>query len=166
MSYPGGQQFDPYSGQSVPHQYGGGSTYRGLGAFDEPPRRSRKPIVLGVVAALITVGLGFGAYYLVSDDTDRSKQSQQQTPAPPASGSSAPPSSGSPESSGTSTRGGTKTAPVVEGWQVVASSKDGAAFDVSQDWEVETPDTLTGFENGDGVRSIMHSVATYRSGFC
>lgn len=55
---------------------------------------------------------------------------------------------------------------MVPGWQPVLSQKEGAIFDVPDDWTVESPGTLTGFEDGAGRKVIMHGVATYRDGFC
>lgn len=164
MSYPGGQQFDPYSGESVPHQYGGGSTYRGLGAFDEPPRPNRKPIVLAVVAVLVIAGAAVGAYFLSTSDGGENPQANRP---PVQTSSSAPPStSSSPPGTETSAPADLKADPVVDGWQVAISPKEAVAYDVSDDWSVESPGTLTGFEDGNGRRVIMHGVSTYRSDFC
>lgn len=172
MSYPGGEQFDPYSGEPVPHQYGGepvhqyggGSTYRGLGAFDEPPRPNRKPLVLAVVAVLVVAGAAVGAYFL-SASGDDDGENPQAVPPPVRTSSSAPPSTSSSQPE-TTTPTDLKADPVVDGWQVAISPKEAVAYDVSDDWTVESPDTLTGFEDGNGRQVIMHGVSTYRSDFC
>jgi len=168
MSYPGGpHQYDPYSGQSVPHDYGA-SAYRGLGAYDpEPPRRNRTPVVLAVVAALVLLGGGGAAGYFLTSGSDEPDDRSQQVPPTSTTSSSAVPSSTSSSPPTTSrTKRFAKVEPVVPGWQPVLSQKEGAIFDVPDDWTVESPDTLTGFEDGSGRQVIMHGVATYREGFC
>lgn len=172
MSYPGGQQYDPYSGQPVPPEYGQQpqqSAYRGLGAYDEPPPpRSRTPIVLAVVAALLLLGgAGVGVYFLTRDvDGSDSDALTPPTPQTSTTSSSAPPSSSTSSPSTSSTKRYTEVEPYVAGWQPVVGPREGAAFDVPDGWTIETPDTLAGFEDGNGRQVLMHSTATYREGEC
>ncbi|WP_028850302.1 hypothetical protein [Thermocrispum municipale] len=170
MSYPGGEH-DPYSGQPVPHYYGGGSTYQGLGAFDQPPRRPRTPLIIGVVTAIVLVAGGVGVYFLATggEDEPQNVATESSTSAPPSTTSQSPitstessPPPDDPPSGGESSN----LKPVVAGWKAVFSAREGAAFDVSKNWTVEPPDALAGFEDKTGLRVVMHGIATYRDGFC
>ncbi|MFO7191843.1 MULTISPECIES: hypothetical protein [Thermocrispum] len=167
MTYPGGEH-DPYSGQPVPHYYGSGSTYQGLGAFEQPPRRSRTALVAGVVTALVLAGGGAAAYFLTTggDESPEAAPATSTSAAPTTAQSSSPPPTSSLAPPTTQSAGSSRVKAVVEGWAPVFSAREGAAFDVSEDWTVEDPGVIAGFEDDSGIRTAMHGVATYRDGFC
>src|SRR5690606_15788909 len=160
MTYPGGEH-DPYSGQPVPHYYGSGSTYQGLGAFEQPPRRSRTALVAGVVTALVLAGGGAAAYFLTTggDESPEAAPATSTSAAPTTAQSSSPPPTSSLAPPTTQSAGSSRVKAVVEGWAPVFSAREGAAFDVSEDWTVEDPGVIAGFEDDSGIRTAMHGVA-------
>jgi hypothetical protein len=58
----------------------------------------------------------------------------------------------------------------VPGWKVVINPKWGTAFDVPADWEIESPDTITGFEDDKDTSGkpliTMSAPAYYKSKWC
>lgn len=144
------------------------STYQGLGAFSAPgggpdPSR-RKWIVAAVVALVLALGGGATAYFLTRDG---SAEADDPPPAPPTSTTTSPTSTTTGPTSTTTTPGTTELEPTVAGWQAVASAKADAAYDVPDDWRVESPDYISGFEDDGGELQVaIHGVSTYKPKAC
>jgi hypothetical protein len=58
------------------------------------------------------------------------------------------------------------TAPTIAGWRPVVSDDHPSAFDVPEDWTVEGPGVIVGFEAPDGELLALHGVGRFRSNFC
>lgn len=58
--------------------------------------------------------------------------------------------------------------PKVAGWWPVVHAKRGIAYDVPHDWEVESADTIVGFEDvgKDKKTLVMTGAAEYAAGYC
>jgi hypothetical protein len=128
------------------------STYQGLGAFSpddaRKPGRNRTTLVVGVIVTLLLVGGGAATvFFLTRDDPPRA----DDPPKPPPTTATTPATSGKP----------------ADGWQDVVSAKDVAAYDVPEDWRVESPEFVTGFEGGSGkLQQGLHGVSTYKPEAC
>ncbi|MQA96101.1 MAG: hypothetical protein GEV11_16160 [Streptosporangiales bacterium] len=56
--------------------------------------------------------------------------------------------------------------PKVKGWQPVVHAERGLAYDVPEDWDVNSAGTIIGFENKNGPLVAMRGSADYQRGFC
>ncbi|WP_157182902.1 hypothetical protein [Sciscionella marina] len=105
-----------------------------------PPRRGIRPgVLVSVVAVVVAAAIAVGVVFLMRGSTGEGER-QRALPAPSSSATS-PPSS--------SSHAPANVAPVVPGWQVVASTKKGLAYDVPPGWTVESPGTVIGYERPD-----------------
>lgn len=121
--------YDPY-GQYNPYQTGGFPA-QGFGP-PPPPRRSKLPMILGVLAIVIIVGAVVAIVLVNRDESPTAGPSDTTTPSTPNSPgrSSDTPTSRKPSTDPSKGREGK------EGWQVVDNTADaGLAYEVPEDWE-------------------------------
>ncbi|MPZ85213.1 MAG: hypothetical protein GEV28_34430 [Actinophytocola sp.] len=143
---PNQYQADPYAqpnpyGQGGYDQYGQYNPYQtgGFPAQDfgppPPPRRSKLPMILGVLAIVIIVGAVVAIVLVNRDDSPTAGPSDTTAPSTPESPGK---SSDNPPSSDPS--GPSKGPEGKEGWQVVDNTADaGLSYEVPGDWEL-SPD--------------------------
>ncbi|MFE6158252.1 hypothetical protein ACFQ7F_04945 [Streptomyces sp. NPDC056486] len=156
---PQGQWSAPTAPMGVPQQPGG-SGGGGNG--------SRTKLVAVIAATAVVVAAGVTGFLVLGGDKDDEADAKpSESPAEPASKKPDPATGGGEDARGTNK--GPK--PVVKGWQVVVNPKWGTAFDVPADWEVQTDDTLIGFEDASkGAEAkpliTMSAPAYYKSKWC
>src|ERR1044072_2017830 len=137
--FPGqGYRTDPYGNpqQQHPcgqHPYGQYNPYQ-TGGFGEPdfspaPKRSKAPMIFGVLAIVIIVGAGIAVGLVNRGGGDENAgpagTSSEQQPPPSSGGKSAPPSSGGPSEPGGK-----------DGWQTIDNTADsGLTYQVPPDWK-------------------------------
>ncbi|MFF9773707.1 hypothetical protein ACF1HJ_08550 [Streptomyces sp. NPDC013978] len=125
---------------------------------------NRTKLIAIIAATAVVVAAGVTGFLVLGGDGDKDKSKTQSAP----SASSSPTASESPEDNPRGEDAGAK--PTVEGWKVVVNPKWGTAFDVPADWEVQSPDTITGFEDaekGDGSPFIVMSApAILKERYC
>ncbi len=194
MSTPGGPywqepqpqyQVDPITGQPSGYQPQGYQPqqggYQGFGMYPQggppmpPPKPNRTPLIVSLVV-LVVVAIGVVTTLLVVDNDD-----DQPIAGPPSTTETTTTTAKSPSTTrrptSTTRRPTTsstptevdqiKVDPVIAGWQGVLSYKEGVAYDVPKDWEVETPGTIVGFEDNAGKpTAVMHGVTTYKPDAC
>lgn len=139
---PGYQQPNPYQ-QPGQTQWGSPSP---LGT-PQPPNgpgggNRTKFIAIGAATAVVVAAGVTGALVLGGkkhDSAGGNRPSASASSSKQASPSSAP-ASDNPRGAGTDK-------PTVAGWKVVINPKWGTAFDVPPDWDVQSPDTLMGFDD-------------------
>ncbi|MGW7070809.1 hypothetical protein ACWGII_33745 [Streptomyces sp. NPDC054855] len=186
---PGYQQPNPYQqpGYQQPSPYpqqGPGQPDRPQGQWSAPTapmgmtpqpggdggggNGNRTKLIAVVAATAVVVAAGVTGFLVLGGDKDDEASGKPDKKSPAKSASQKP----SPTDDGGTERGtdnGPK--PVVKGWQVVVNPKWGTAFDVPADWEVQTPDTLIGFEDAEkGAEAkpliTMSAPAYYKSKWC
>jgi hypothetical protein len=171
---PGHQQPNPYQQQG---QWSAPTAPTGVGP--QPPAGNggggngggnQTKVVAIVAATAVVVAAGVTGFLVLGGGDDKA-DSADAKPSKSASASKKPATD--PATGGGEDERGTDNGPkpVVKGWQVVVNPKWGTAFDVPADWEVQTPDTLIGFEDaakGAGAKPIitMSAPAYYKSKWC
>ncbi|AJE86978.1 hypothetical protein SLNWT_6602 [Streptomyces albus] len=175
---PGYQQGNQYQqpGQQ-PGQPGGWSAPTvPMGSPPPPPNGGngkQTKIVAIVAAAAVVVTAGVTGFLVLGGDKDDEAKDDKGKDKPSASASAKPseePDS-TPTGGGDNPRGGgNDLKPTVAGWQVVVNPKWGTAFDVPPDWELQSPDTLIGFEDDKSTTGkpliTMSAPAYYKSKWC
>ncbi|MCP2304222.1 hypothetical protein [Actinokineospora globicatena] len=144
-------QVDPLTGRPV--------AYQGFGMYEPPPPPPRKTPLYVFLALLLVVALGvvFMVIKMSADDAEP-LATTAQTPPPTTSRSATTRSTTTTSPMPASAR----IAPTIPGWQGVLSPKEKAAYDVPQDWKVETPGTVVGFDDHKGTLvAVMHGATTY-----
>jgi hypothetical protein len=115
---------------------------------------NRTKLVAIVSATAVVVAAGVTGFLVLGGDKDKDEASAK-------SSSSASPSPTASESTEDNPRGEDAGAkPTIAGWKVVVNPKWGTAFDVPPEWAVQSPDTITGYEDdkkGDGSPLIVMS---------
>jgi hypothetical protein len=170
-------QVDPITGQQVQPgtpQYGGyggygqpGGGYGQVGPGYQmpppgPPKPNRTPLIVAAIVFVVAVVGVVTTLFLVNNGNNKHDASGPRTSVQPTSHSTPTAASTS-----LSPEGDVPTSPVIPGFQGVKSQRDGAAYDVPADWKVETPDTLTGFEDNNGKPvAVIHAVSTYKPDAC
>ncbi len=138
-----------------------------------PPRKSGSKTalwaVLGVSALVIAVGT-VTAVAMSSDDSSSTAADGSTTPsmvsaltttgAPPTTSKAKPTTTTKP------TGAAAGVAPVIEGFQVVASPDRGAAYDVPPSWKVATESTIGGFGEPPGDSVIGKGYASDGRDYC
>ncbi|SDC32113.1 hypothetical protein [Actinokineospora iranica] len=192
MSTPGGPywqeqhpqyQVDPLTGQPVsqqPQQTGfQGGGYQGFGMYPqrqpEPPKPNRTPLIVTLVVVVVVAIGAVTTLLLVNRDSDDpapvaapSSSAEKTTADRPTATRKPVTSSPRPTTSTTPTDvSQIKVDPVISGWQGVLSPKEGVAYDVPKDWEVEKPSVIVGFDDNEGKpTAVMHGVSTYKPEAC
>ncbi|OIJ88589.1 hypothetical protein [Streptomyces colonosanans] len=138
---PGFQQPNPYQ-QPGPSQWDGPTV---VGSPDGGGGGNRTKLVAIVAATAVVVAAGVTGFLVLGSNKDDNAGGDKNTHAPTSTSQSATPS----ESSSDDSRGAETEKPTIAGWKVVINPRWGTAFDVPPDWNVESPDTLIGFEKHD-----------------
>jgi hypothetical protein len=134
--FPAQSGYDPYA----PDQYGQYNPYQpgGYPDFSPPPKRSKLPMILGVLAIVIIVG-AVVTIVLVNrnggNQTAGPADTSSEQPAPPSKDQSSapPPSSGEP--------GGR------DGWQTIDNTTDsGLTYQVPPDWKESSQPRASGLD--------------------
>lgn len=175
---PGYQQPNPYQ-QEQPGQQSGQQwsvPTVPMGAASPPPNddRRKNTIIAIVAATAVVVAAGVTGFLVLGGDKEdtaggdgKGKKTKEPSATAPKAPGSGDPSGGSDDNP---RDGSNAPKPVVKGWQVVVNPKWGTAFDVPKDWELQSPDTLIGFEDAkksDGKPLItMSAPAYYKSKWC
>ncbi|EKX65547.1 hypothetical protein PV416_29545 [Streptomyces ipomoeae] len=136
----------------------------------EPPGGgggNRTKLIAIVAATTVVVTAGVTGFLVLGGDKDEQADGGNGKGSTPSASASKEPS---PSASTEESRSADGPEPTIEGWKVVINPKWGTAFDVPADWEVETPGTFIGFEDGkkgDGSVLIgMSAPAILKSEWC
>ncbi|MGW6021354.1 hypothetical protein [Streptomyces sp. NPDC055099] len=173
---PGYQQPNPYQ-QPGPGQQGQWSVPTApMGVTQQPGgdggggNGNKTKLVAVIAATAVVVAAGVTGFLVLGGDKD-DEADAKPSKSPATSGAKKP--GADPATGGGEDERGTDKGPkpVVKGWQVVVNPKWGTAFDVPADWEVQTPDTLIGFEDASkepGAKPLitMSAPAYYKSKWC
>ncbi|MEV6651732.1 hypothetical protein [Streptomyces sp. NPDC051219] len=155
------QQPGPYQ-QSTNPQWNVPTTP--LGTPRPPQGGGRKTTTVAIVAAAVVVVVAAVTGVLVfkdnGDDVDTAGGDGKQSASP------SEPAGDTPSSPAANPRDGSTGSekPLIAGWKVVVNPKYGTAFDVPPEWEVQTPDTYTGFADAkkdDGAPMISMSAPAF-----
>ncbi|WP_200300862.1 hypothetical protein [Streptomyces adelaidensis] len=117
---------------------------------------NRTKLVAIVAASAVVVAAGVTGFLVLGGDKEKTQTQTQSSPSPSPSVS---------ETATDNPRGDEAGAkPTIDGWKVVVNPKWGTAFDVPAEWDVKSPDTFIGFEDGakdDGSVLIGMSAPAY-----
>ncbi|MFF2848167.1 hypothetical protein ACFVT5_17880 [Streptomyces sp. NPDC058001] len=171
---PGYQQPNPYP-QQPGQQPGWGAPTTPMGAPQPPSGDKKKTKLVAIVAAsAVVVAAGVTGFLVLGGEKDDSaKDDGKKVKEKPSASATKEPGTAGAGSGGTADdnpRGTDDEKATIDGWKVVINPKWGTAFDVPGDWEIETPDTMIGFEDSkkaDGKPIItMSAPAYYKSKWC
>jgi hypothetical protein len=153
------------------------------GPGGQPPRRDRKGMTVGIAitaAVAVIAAIVVGAVYLTGDDKkDKDTDAKDRRPTatasktPTATATATPSASSAPpngDDSSDSPRGAPDSLdvkPVVPGWKVVTRSERNVAFDVPQDWTIDSEGMTIGFSDDKGNPAVaMGAPAYYKHNWC
>ncbi|MEW2131395.1 hypothetical protein [Streptomyces sp. NPDC005435] len=171
---PGYQQPNPYQ-QPGYQQYPQGAPYGqqpqwGAPPPPQPPKGggNRTKVVAIVAATAVVVAAGVTGFLVLGDsgkdeahDGKGGRTTARPTTPAPSTGASTP--DDNPRGDGNAEK------PVIAGWKVVVNPKFGTAFDVPQDWQLESVDTSYFMEDHADDDKLLTSVsapAVYKSKWC
>ncbi|MGW3497788.1 hypothetical protein [Streptomyces sp. NPDC001020] len=175
---PGYQQPNPYEQpgyqQPNPYQQPGQSQWSAPTAVGSPKPPSgggggnrTKLVAIGAATAVI-VAAGVTGFMVLGGDKDDKADGKNVEASTSASQSATPSAS---ESESGNPRSAETEKPTIAGWKTVINPKWGTAFDVPPEWDVQSPDTLIGFEKhnaqaGDKPLIMMSAPAYLKEKWC
>ncbi|MET8246828.1 hypothetical protein ABZV31_21835 [Streptomyces sp. NPDC005202] len=165
---PGYQQPNPYAQQP---QWGAPAP---VGA-PQPPQGgggggNRTKLVALIAAAAVVVAAGVTGFLVLGGGKDDKADggTKNNKGGQSASSSTSTDPSASESGSDDNPRGTETEKPTIPGWKVVINQKRGVAFDVPQDWEIQSPSVAIGFEDNKTGKplAVMTGTAEYKSKWC
>jgi hypothetical protein len=165
-----GYQQQPQPGPYTPQGPWGpaapaGPAQPGGGGPVDPSKRTKLVAIVAASAVVLTAAVT--GFLVLGDDDERVVAGGDGKASPSATKSPSPKGSGS---SDDNPRGGEDLKPTIPGWKVVVNPKWGTAFDVPAEWEVDSPDTIIGFEEDGGEIGkpliVMSAPASYKTKWC
>jgi hypothetical protein len=132
--------------------------YSGYAGGPPSPKKRKNGLLIGGGALVLVIAVGVTRLVVFTGNGD------QQAARPVGSAPADPPPQPGTRAPSSNSPAPPNVQPSIAGWQSVSAPAEKVAYDVPPDWKVESPDTLTGFENQSGPLATMHSVATYKDG--
>ncbi|WP_164860647.1 Hsp70 family protein [Rhodococcus sp. X156] len=126
---------------------------------------------IAAAAALVVVLVVAVVVVVLNQPASAPATAQPASSAPAPTTSSTPPTTSTAPTTTSTPPTTTSTAaaappPLVAGWQTVASSDRGAAYDVPPGWKVASEGTIGGFETKSGDRVVGKGYTSFASDFC
>ncbi|MDR3084377.1 MAG: hypothetical protein LBV60_26260 [Streptomyces sp.] len=166
---PGYQQPNPYQQQPGQPEWSASTV---VGSSPPPSGgggKNRTKLVAIVAATAVIVAAGVTGFLVLGGDKDDKADGGKNVDASTSASKSATPSPS--ESETGNSRGADDEKPTIAGWKTVINPKWGTAFDVPPEWNVESPDTMIGFEKhnaqaGDKPIITMTAPAILKEKWC
>lgn len=171
-----GYQQPPPGGYPAPQSWG--PPIPGGPGGPPPGKRKGTTVAVAITAAVAVItAVVVGAVYLTGDDKkddagkDNDPTATASTPSTATPGPTPTPTAATPSAdTGDSPRGApgsTDVKPVIAGWQAVKRTERNVAFDVPQDWTLDSEGMTIGFTDKDDKPAVaMGAPAYYKHDWC